>query len=167
MVLKSYFRCPLTLASGFRLIPFCFKGKYDYHPTLQKKGWETDAIWIGPVQPLSWLLWVSKELRSISGNDAAKHYWQPETWEAWNASESDYTEDKGLLASSVPWTSSKWAFHCRVDLPTYEPSSTVRKLLLAQSLGNKERFIFCENCRLRVFCFLFFGFFFWQDFWEN
>lgn len=96
--------------------------------------------------------WLSEsaELRSISGNDAATiGSLNREAWTRFRVWLYQRQRIVGIISSlnkqqvGIPLQGgSGWP---------HEPSPTVRKLLLAQSLGNKERFIFCENCRLRGF----------------
>ena len=154
MVLKSYFRCPLPLASAFALIPFCNKRVtwLPPNPFKKKKRLRNQChLNRGLAAAGSWLS-ESAEPRSVSGSDAAAiGSLSREAWTRFRVWLYPRQRIAGIISSLNKQ---------QVGIPPQggtgwprDPSPTVRKLLLAQSLGNKERFIFCENCRLRVFFF--------------
>lgn len=55
-------------------------------------------------------------------------------------SESDYTKDKELLASSIPWTSNKWAFHSRVDRVTSWSFPNCEKVTCSSAIRKQRKF---------------------------
>lgn len=124
----------------------------------KKKGQETGPIWTGALSDSGSWLFESAEQDQLSGSDAASiGSLNREAWMNFRVWLYQRQRIVGII-SSLNKQQVGIPFQGGTGWP-HDPSPTVRKLLLAQLLGNKGRFMFCENCSLRFLVWFCFGFF--------